>query len=130
MRAGANGTPRVKSLISRSDIPLEAGEPREPDLSDVARRARLVLDIAPGERRLLPEFGCRIHELELGGESRRAVAAVFVEQALERWTPGLAIERAEVLEQDGGRIEIRLLKSGSWHRLWITHRRGRREIEA
>lgn len=130
MRFGADGTPRVKSLISKNDISLEKGEPPDADLSDISRHARLVLEIVPGERRLLPEFGCRIHELDLQTQRAREVAAAFVEEALERWTPRLGVDRAEIGELQAGRVEVSLHEAGLWHRLWITHRRLRREDEA
>jgi len=59
---------------------------------------RLVLEVRPGERPLLPEFGCRIHSLHsLGTEGERQVAAALAEEALERWVPWLGVERVEVV---------------------------------
>lgn len=112
----------MKSLISTSDLPLARGAPRETELSALAEQARLVLEIVPGERRRLPAFGCRLHEISLESPASREIAAALVEEALERWAPGLGVERAEVLVPEGGRIHLRLWSAGQWHALTITHR--------
>jgi phage baseplate assembly protein W len=68
---------------------------------------RLVLEVAPGERPLLPEFGCRVHLLPAIGSLRaRQVAAALIEEAVERWAPSLEIERAEVRDADSEKLEV------------------------
>ena len=110
-------------MISKNSAPLPAEEERgEPD-SEVARAARWVLEIVPGERRLLPEFGCRVHEVEsLATPVSREVAAALVEDALERWVPRLRVDRAEVVPSGGGKLAVRLRAGGNWHSLEISHR--------
>jgi phage baseplate assembly protein W len=103
----------------------QADDPRRLDPpSSVSSRAALVLAVAPGERRLLPEFGCRVHELpsiESGEECQ--LAAALVEEALECWTPDLGVERTEVETTDReGCLKIRLRVAGLWHVLTIPHR--------
>lgn len=94
--------------------------------ADVVARARRVLEIVPGERRLLPEFGCRIHALRALGTTRdRELAAGLVEEALERWTD-LDVDRAEVRPTgDDGWIRVAVRVAGRWHELEIKHRRER-----
>lgn len=93
---------------------LSAG--REDPLVDTIR---LVVGVVPGERRLMPEFGCRIHELEtLASERERQIAAALVEEALDRWAPRLGVERVEVLSPtDNGTVRLALRVQGAWHEL-------------
>ncbi len=93
--------------------------------------ARLVLEVVPGERPLLPEFGCRIHHLEaLKSERERQLAAALVEEALERWTPWLGVERVEVLEAAAGdSVRLALRVRGSWHEMKLTLQRRREGTE-
>lgn len=93
--------------------------------SPLAERARLVLEIVPGERRREPAFGCRIHLLpEIETEEERQIAAALVEESLETWAPALGVERAIVSGIEDGAIRLSLRKGGAWHPLSISHRRG------
>jgi phage baseplate assembly protein W len=62
--------------------------------NDVEQAIRLILDTAPGERPMRPEFGCGVHDLVFDGidaeTTRRIEDAVRV--ALERWEPRIAVE--------------------------------------
>ena len=92
----------------------------------VVSTARRVLEIAPGERRLLPRFGCRIHALgSLRTTRDRDLAAGLVEEALERWVPDLGVDRAEVRPSSDGWIRIAIHVGGRWHEFEIKHRRER-----
>ena len=113
----------MKSLISKSELPLEPGLVRDAEPSEVARRARLVLEVAPGERRLLPGFGCRIHGLELDSRESLAIAGALLEEALEHWAPELCVDEALVTGCEEGKVHLRLLSAGAWHTLTISHRR-------
>lgn len=55
----------------------------------------VILSTAPGERQMLPEFGCGIHELvfEANTAALRGVLRGKVQDALTRWEP-----RIDVLE--------------------------------
>ena len=93
------------------------------DGREEVERARLVLEVVPGERRLLPEFGCRIHLLpSIRTKAERHLAAALVEEALDCWVPDLHIDRVEILGVDGGCIRLALRKQGSWRELRLTHR--------
>ena len=97
------------------------GRGRQQPLVDTAR---LVLEVIPGERPLMPEFGCRLHHLtSLDGERERQIAAALVEEALERWTPWLGVERVEVLEAAQGEVRLALRARGSWHEMSLSLRR-------
>ena len=67
--------------------------------------ARRVLEIVPGERRLIPEFGCRVHSLESFGSSHaRCIGAELIADALRRWAPQLAARRVEIDGYEDGLI--------------------------
>jgi len=110
---------------SRRTVGIRDRTPAAAGSSPLAERARLVLEIVPGERRREPAFGCRIHFLpEIETEEERQIAAALVEESLETWAPALGVERAIVSGIEDGAIRISLRKGGAWHPLSISHRRG------
>ena len=107
-------------------LPLEIqrdGRIRESDGGRLVERARLVLEVVPGERPLRPEFGCRVHYLaSLQTAEERQLAAALLEEALQRWLPQFGVERVDVLDVDGGRLTIALLAAGRRQQLTLEHR--------
>ena len=107
-------------------VPLEMGpEGRFLDQrpQPLISTARLILEVGPGERRLLPEFGCRIHWLPgLSTEGERQLGAALVEEALDRWAPYLGVDRAEIRSVEDGMVLVALRANGEWHELSLTHR--------
>ena len=90
---------------------------------ELTERARLVLEVVPGERRLQPDFGCRIHclaSLQKVGEQQ--LAAALIEEALARWIPQFGVERVDVLLVEGHSVAIALLAAGRRHELTFEHR--------
>ena len=72
-------------------------------------RLRLILEVRPGERPLLPSFGCRVHDLEaIDSEHARQVAAVLIEEALRDWAPWAGVRRVSLLDVEEDRIRLRL----------------------
>jgi uncharacterized protein len=61
--------------------------------SEIEQSIRIILGTSPGERVMRPEFGCRIQELLFApnNASTRRLAAYYVEEALERWEPRIAL---------------------------------------
>ena len=75
----------------------------------IEERLRLILEVRPGERPLLPAFGCRVHDLEaIETEHERQVAAALIEKALRDWAPWVGVRRVNLLEVEGGRVRLRL----------------------
>jgi phage baseplate assembly protein W len=111
-------------------LPLELGS--DGAISGVRRApiedgARLVLEVVPGERPLLPAFGCRLHELRsLETERERQLAAALVEESLERWAPELGIERADVIPLEDGLVRVLLTRGGRSYSVEIERRHGGR----
>jgi hypothetical protein len=113
-------------LRSASRDPHPSGAGALPSLQGLGR-ARLVLEIAPGERRREPAFGCRVHLLpEIETAEDRQIAAALIEESLEMWLPDLRVERARVESSEDGVLGISLRREGAWHPLSIRHRRGAR----
>lgn len=61
--------------------------------TDIKQAILLVLQTAPGERVMLPAFGCRINELVFaaGNATTVSLAQLYVRQALDRWEPRIQV---------------------------------------
>jgi len=94
-------------LDPRGRLSLTNGE------SEIAQAIKIILETAPGERMMRPEFGCRIHELVFApnNASTRALAEHYIRQALDRWEPRINIKAIEITtdrDRDGVlQIEIK-----------------------
>jgi hypothetical protein len=64
---------------------------------DIEESMRIILATSKGERRMRPEFGCRIHELVFAPNNATTWGLVtqYIEEALGWWEP-----RVEVMEVD------------------------------
>lgn len=69
------------------------------DAEAVGQSIRMLLSTMPGERVMLPEYGCDLYRLafEPNDQTTAGLAIHYVRQALERWEP-----RAEILHLDAG----------------------------
>jgi phage baseplate assembly protein W len=69
----------------------------------------LILSTAPGERVMLPEYGCGIHELlfEANTAALRASVQSQVQEALTRWEPRIDVLNVRV--EPGGEFANQLL---------------------
>ena len=75
----------------------------------VEERLRLILEVRPGERPLLPSFGCRVHGMEaIETQHDEQLAAVFIEETLGEWAPWAGVRRVKILAVDGAQIQVRL----------------------
>ncbi len=75
----------------------------------IEERLRLILEVRPGERALLPSFGCRVHELPaIETEHERRLAEVLIEEALYDWAPWAGVRRVLLLSVEQEQISLRL----------------------
>ncbi len=89
----------------------------------MADTARLILGVAPGERRGLPVFGWEGHRLaDLSTRVEREAACVFAEDALRRWAPDLRVNRVEIRTVEGRRVGLALRSPGGWSHLDVELR--------
>lgn len=68
----------------------------------------LILGTRPGERQMLPEFGCRVHELMFtpNGHATASLVAYHVQVSLERWEPRIDVLGVSSNPADNGRIQV------------------------
>ena len=68
----------------------------------------LILGTKPGERQMLPEFGCRIHELMFSPNTRATstLVAHYVEEALARWEPRVEVTKVDAWPDDRGAVRV------------------------
>ena len=68
----------------------------------------VILGTRPGERQMLPDFGCRIHELMFSPNTRATASTAehHVRDALERWEPRIEVTRVEAFPDGAGRVRL------------------------
>jgi len=68
----------------------------------------VILGTRPGERQMLPEFGCRIHELLFAPNTRvtSALVAHHVEDALRSWEPRIEVKKVTAEPAQNGAINV------------------------
>jgi len=77
---------------SRGGIAMASGQ------EDIEQSIRIILETAPGERVMRPEFGCGIHNLVFAPNSptTAGLVAYHVQEALGRWEPRIEVEAVDV----------------------------------
>ena len=68
----------------------------------------VILGTKPGERQMLPDFGCRIHELMFAPNTRATatLVAYHVEEALGRWEPRIEVTKVDAVPDEAGVIRV------------------------
>ena len=91
-------------LDERGQVALVGGP------AEIEQAVRLILNTAPGQRVMRPEFGCRLHELVFAPNNSRTagLAERYVREALGRWEPRIRVTNVAVAndEQQEGRLVI------------------------
>jgi hypothetical protein len=64
------------------------------DATEIEQAIRIILNTAPGQRVMRPEFGCRLHELVFAPSNGQTagLAERYVRAALGRWEPRVQVE--------------------------------------
>lgn len=70
----------------------------------------LILGTKPGERQMLPEFGCAIHELMFAPNNTATSTLVShrVESALARWEPRIEVLKVQAWPDGAGAIRVQV----------------------
>ncbi len=70
----------------------------------------VILGTKPGERQMLPEFGCRIHELMFApnNQATATLVAHHVRAALARWEPRIEVLKVDSWPDDGGQVRVQV----------------------
>lgn len=68
----------------------------------------LILATRPGERQMMPEFGCRIHELMFtpNSQANASLIAYHVQSALQRWEPRIDVLGVDATPDLHGRVQV------------------------
>jgi phage baseplate assembly protein W len=71
----------------------------------------VILGTRPGERQMLPDFGCRIHELLFApnNQTTAQVAAGHIREALGRWEPRIDVESVDASTDPSGAIRLEVV---------------------
>lgn len=78
--------------VAEGDIALSHYE------QDIQQAIRIIIETAPGERLMHPDFGCGIHDYVFAPNDTRTAGLVrfHVDQALSRWEPRIELEQVNV----------------------------------
>lgn len=68
----------------------------------------IVLGTRPGERQMLPDFGCRIHEMMFSPNttSTASIVAQHVKSALGKWERRIEVTKVKAWPDDSGTIRV------------------------
>jgi phage baseplate assembly protein W len=84
-------------ITPRGGLALASGE------RDIEQAIRIILETAPGERVMRPEFGCRIYELVFAPRNAATEGLLmhYVQEALERWEPRINVQEIDIAPNAG-----------------------------
>lgn len=68
----------------------------------------VILGTKPGERQMLPDFGCRIHEVMYSPNNAATSATVarHVKNALSRWEPRIEVTKVDAWTEGAGTVRV------------------------
>ena len=77
---------------------------------NIRQSITIIIGTRPGERQMLPEFGCRIHDLLFTPNTRATAATIshHVTEALRRWERRIEVQKVEALPEPGGVIRVQV----------------------
>ncbi len=110
----ATGVPLRKEFLGRGWRFPFGFEPASGGLAmseyerNIQESVTIILGTKPGERQMLPEFGCRIHELMFSPNTQATstLVAHYVEEALGRWEPRIEVTKVDSWPDDTGTIRV------------------------
>lgn len=75
---------------------------------NIRESVTIILGTRPGERQMLPDFGCRIHELVFGPNTQvtSTMVAHYVEEALVRWERRIDVTNVVAVADQVGAIRV------------------------
>ena len=71
----------------------------------------IILSTRPGERQMLPDFGCRVHELLFAPSTATTslIAEGHVRDALRKWEPRVEVESVNAMPDSTGALRIEVV---------------------
>ncbi len=75
---------------------------------NIRQNITIILGTKPGERQMLPQFGCRIHELLFAPNTRAtsAMVAHHVSEALRRWEKRIEVLKVDATGDQVGTVRV------------------------
>ena len=75
---------------------------------NIRQNISIILGTRPGERQMLPNFGCRIHEFLFAPATaaNAQIVARHVRDALERWEPRIEVLKVKSSAEPGGALRV------------------------
>lgn len=77
---------------------------------NIRQNITIIIGTRMGERQMLPEFGCQIHELLFApsNQSTSYLAAEYVKNALQRWEPRIKVLQVDSSFDPSGAIKVQI----------------------
>jgi phage baseplate assembly protein W len=71
----------------------------------------IILATRPGERQMLPNFGCKVHELLFAPntDATSIIAASHVKDALGRWEPRIEVQSVDASPDAAGALRLEVM---------------------
>lgn len=78
---------------------------------NIRQNISIIIGTRPGERQMLPTFGCRIHDLLFAPDTRTtaSIAARHVEDAIRTWERRVQIEKVDARIDVSGAIRVEVV---------------------
>lgn len=78
---------------------------------NIRQNITIILGTRPGERQMLPDFGCRIHQLLFAPNTptTATMAARYVEEALTRWERRIEVVSVDSSPDPTGAIRVEVV---------------------
>jgi phage baseplate assembly protein W len=78
---------------------------------NIRQNITIIIGTRPGERQMLPDFGCRIHEMLFAPNTRGTAHLIgrYVEEALKRWEPRIEVENVVARPDPAGAIRVEVV---------------------
>jgi phage baseplate assembly protein W len=75
---------------------------------NIRQSMSLILATRPGERQMLPAFGCRAHELMFAPNTPATASQIasHVEAALTRWEPRIEVNGTRAISEPSGSVRV------------------------
>ena len=75
---------------------------------NIRENITIILGTKLGERQMLPEFGCRIHEFMFSPNTPATATIIrsHVEESLTRWEPRIQVEEVKAWPEPGGKLRV------------------------
>ena len=77
---------------------------------NIRQNITIIIGTRPGERQMLPEFGCNVHDLLFAPSSSNTAmrAADMVKRALDRWEPRIDVLNVHSSLDPSGAIQLKI----------------------